>query len=153
MGASSWITHIPEQGDLRMCLQAAKRRVFNGKHFVDPLGITHNPNQAIAALKTYELPPGIPPEDQEDYLLELREMRSPLIEAIEKYIKADSLDQKLEYLRQAVGFEGTHSILDIPNKESLIPCPTEALLNIFGAIRPAIASIKKSWQTLEKEVP
>ena len=76
MGASSWITIVPEEGDLEDCLHAAKRLVFARQDFVDRLGITTNPENAIATLKSFEIPPGVPPEDQEDYLLDLQEINT-----------------------------------------------------------------------------
>ena len=71
-----------------------------------------------------------------------------MVDAIKAYIAAEDVDEKIEALRQAVGFEGTHSIIDIPSTAALTRVEGEEIVHRFGSEPPALAAVRAAAMDL-----
>ena len=111
-----------------------------------------DPEGAIASLYAINLPPDLPETDREDILLSIRDEQEPRRAAIHRYIAAPDVDQQIEALRVAAGFEGTHSVIDIPTVEQLSPVPAIELIAHFGHDRPNLEAVRSHGHELENLV-
>ncbi|NJN22256.1 MAG: hypothetical protein HC812_15090 [Leptolyngbya sp. RL_3_1] len=142
MGASGWLVITPVQDSLAQGLQMAKREVFTSGQFQDSFGIVANPERAIAELYAIDLPPDLPAADREDILRSIQEEQEPRRAAINRYMTATDIDQRIEALRMATGFEGTHSVIDIPTVEQLSPVPEIELMARFDCAMPDLEAAR-----------
>ncbi len=146
MGASAWVAATRWTGDLDEALLRAKRDVFAEGRFRDPWGMVASPDAAIALLRkrVASVGPGMPPEILAQ-LGGIDELRADVeaeigerITGIEAYAAAEGEDARIEALRVAAGFEGTHSVIDLESTRDLEPLDRDALQARFGTVRPSL---------------
>lgn len=152
MGASGWLVMTPKQGTIEDGLRHIKREVFAAGEFQDTFGIVANPDAAIASLDNFDLPSDLPLADQADYLAFIREEQSLKRSAILRYKTAQNIDARIEALREAVGFDGTHSVIDIASANDLFQAATLDLIAHFGTDLPDIATVRAFGYELENLV-
>lgn len=152
MGASGWLVITPWRQDLATSLRYAQRETFLAGRFQDPGGLVADPAAAIAALDEIALPPDLEAADQADLLAFLQAEAAQQREAIARYQAAQTVDEQVAALRLAAGFEGTHSVIDLPGVEALKPLDPQVLVAHFGTTQPDVATLRADGHGLETHV-
>jgi hypothetical protein len=142
MGASAWFVVGKFDGHLEGALRAAKREVFNARTFYDAFGVVSEPEAAKVRLAQLTFPPGFPEEDAKEIAEAHAEEVGPQLQALDQFVAATDLDEKIEALRRAVGFEGTHSIIDLRSVDALQRIEDVQLVRRFGTLTPKVAAVR-----------
>ena len=136
MGASAWSATVPYEADLDAALRRAKRRAFESGRLYDSFGIVADPVEAIERARARAKPehysrPLLPAD-----VCFIEEQIETLVRGIRRYQAAGTLDERIEALRLAVGFDGTHCVIDLPSTDALERVPADVLLRRFGTVLP-----------------
>lgn len=156
MGASCWFTTTTYRGDLEEALRRAKREIFQSGQAYDALGIVADPEAAITRLseatQNISLPAGFPEEDVAEIRESLAAENAVCIRHIRRFVESQDLDQKIEALRQAVGFEGTHTVIDIAGVEGLTQLSREEVVERFGVESPTVDAVREAQEELQSRI-
>jgi hypothetical protein len=152
VGASAWFAVTPFDDDLARALATAQRIVFETRKFYDPIGIVKNPQGAKKKLAKLDLPSDFPEADARELAEAHEEEVAPLLAAIDDYVAATDDHARIDALRRAVGFEGTHSIIDLESTDRLERVDDEELVRRFGTTTPSLVAVKKAATALESLV-
>lgn len=150
MGASAWFAVATFDGDLERALRVAKRAVFEARGFHDAFGIHADPAAAKVRLAKPVFPPDFPEQDAKEIAEAHAEEVSGQLDAIDQLVAARDVDVDvvIEALRRAVGFEGTHSVIDLPSVHALRRLDDAEVARRFGTPTPTVAAVRATSDEL-----